>query len=88
MAEWKLPEILEDIWKFKTLEGLKEFQESGQEYQIGIFQCQDTRNLKQEERTLGTYELGQEKKAPSYWSNQIQWSFMSWNWRSLTTSAS
>jgi len=49
---------------------LEEFQESGQEYQTGIFQYQNTRNFKQEERSLKAYKLDQEKKTASHQSNQ------------------
>jgi len=52
---------------------LENFQESGQEYQTEIFQCQ---NIRKEERSLRAHELGQEKKAASHQSNQTQWSPM------------
>jgi len=45
---------------------LEEFQESSQEHQKGIFWCQNTRNLKQAERTIETHKLDQEKKTSSH----------------------
>ena len=38
-----------------------------------VFQPENLINIKQGKRTLGAYELGQEKKPPSHWSHQMQW---------------